>query len=146
MLRSRIAALFGATALLAVLPVAQAHAAATTADGISMCPSGYACFWANSNYDSGSSAHMGKVQGDNPDFSALFSSNILSCGYNWDECISSIANHGTQCTVYFYSDHNYGKTHSWHSLSRGDEVSSFASGYNDPNFNDSISSNKWCNS
>ncbi|MEU2336373.1 peptidase inhibitor family I36 protein [Streptomyces sp. NPDC006654] len=116
---------------------------ASAADGLSQCPPGYACFWGYTGYN----GTMGKVAGNNPDFSELISTDPLSCGWHdWDNCIESIANHGTQCTVYFYDDYNYGKSDRWHSLSRGDEVGNFATGYNDSGFNDVISSNKWCTS
>ncbi|QIY67997.1 peptidase inhibitor family I36 protein [Streptomyces sp. RLB1-33] len=133
----------GTVALLAGASFTQAHASGpVTSSGLSSCPSGYACFWAWNQY----AGNMGKVAGNNPDYRALRSSEDGCISGTWNNCIRSVANRGTQCTVYFYDDYNYGKSHSWHSLSRGDQVGDFLTGYNDYNFEDAISSNKWCSS
>jgi hypothetical protein len=108
---------------------------------LATCPSGFACFWGWENFVSS----RGAVAGNNPNFSA-FSSSSSGCFGTWDNCIRSIRNSGTACTVYFWTGAGY--TGRAHSLSRGDEVANFASappaGYNDAAFNDSISSNHWC--
>ncbi|GAA1274413.1 peptidase inhibitor family I36 protein [Streptomyces javensis] len=141
-LRRKVSVALGAVALLAGASITQAHASGpATSSGLSSCPSGYACFWGWSGY----AGNMGKVAGNNSDYRALTSSSD-GCGSTWNNCIRSVANRGTQCTVDFYDDYNYGKSNRWHSLSRGDEVSDFATGYNDAGFNDVISSNKWCSS
>lgn len=104
---------------------------------------GFACFWVNNNFG----GTRGRVAGDNPNYLNL--SNSSGCTQypgTWNDCISSIRNDGTECTIWFWTDANYqGRSHS---LSRGDEVPDFAlappTGYSDPSFNDSISSNHWC--
>ncbi|MFE3032917.1 peptidase inhibitor family I36 protein [Streptomyces canus] len=129
----------------------EAQAAAPTSPSavspqVTSCPaaSGYACFWVNS-YRGGT---MGKVSGDNPDFRYVHNtSGCTEYPGSWNDCISSVENQGTQCTVFFYSDAQYLGTR--HSLSIGDRVNDFSlpssqGGYNDPNFNDAISSNSWC--
>nr|WP_240449144.1 peptidase inhibitor family I36 protein [Streptomyces harenosi] len=106
---------------------------------MSDCPTSYACFWVHNNYG----GTMGKVAGNNTNYMNLNnSSGCTAYPGTWNDCISSIANRGTQCTVYFFTNASYGGR--WHSLSRGDEVADFATGYNDPAFNDAISSNRWC--
>ncbi|MEW2394554.1 peptidase inhibitor family I36 protein [Streptomyces sp. NPDC046862] len=143
-MKKKLAALAGAVALLASAPVASAATSGATpgdveASGLSSCPSTYACFWVDSGYR----GTMGKVSGDNDNYMNLRnSSGCTRYPGTWNDCISSIANRGTQCTVYFFTNANGGGR--WHSLSRGDEVADFATGYNDPAFNDAISSNRWC--
>ncbi|WP_179382396.1 peptidase inhibitor family I36 protein [Streptomyces sp. SA15] len=143
-MRRKLAALLGAAALLASAPVASAAtpSAASGEVGINAlgdCPSTYACFWVHSGYR----GTMGKVAGNNTNFMNLSnSSGCTAYPGTWNDCVSSIANRGTQCTVYFFTNAGYGGR--WHSLSRGDEVADFATGYNDPAFNDAISSNRWC--
>ncbi|WP_282797689.1 peptidase inhibitor family I36 protein [Streptomyces sp. CC224B] len=113
-------------------------AAAATMAG--ECPAGYACFWPHAEFR----GNRGKVEGNNRNFRRLHNA-ARSCGNKgWEDCISSIANNGRQCTVYFYDKRDYKKGAPWHSLSRGHKVGNFARDYNDPAFNDKISSNKWC--
>lgn len=142
-MKRKFAALVGAVALFAAAPTTATAATngEAGATGLSSCPSTYACFWVNTNY----SGTMGKVAGNNPNYTALSNSSGCPSG-TWNDCISSIANRGTQCTVYFYQNANYSKSARWHSLSRGDQVANFGTGYNDPGFNDVISSNRWCTS
>ncbi|WP_055701569.1 MULTISPECIES: peptidase inhibitor family I36 protein [Streptomyces] len=145
-MKKKLAISISAAALcLAMAPTAQA-----TGDGggseVSVqageCPSGSACFWPHSEFR----GNRGQVEGDNANFATLRNS-ANSCGSRgWEDCISSIANNGRQCTVYFYSNRSYSKTSRWHSLSRGDKVGDFARDYSDAGFNDTISSNKWCSS
>ncbi|MGP3983087.1 peptidase inhibitor family I36 protein [Streptomyces sp. KR80] len=142
-LRKKLAVIVSATALLAATPVTQASADPSINPS---CPSGYACFWPNKNYG----GNRGKVSGNNANFRKLKNS-ARSCGNRgWEDCISSIMNNGKQCTVYFYSLRNYSKKSRWHSLSRRDAVPDFGkkppTGFNDPRFDNSISSNKWCRS
>ncbi|MEV0439699.1 peptidase inhibitor family I36 protein [Streptomyces spectabilis] len=104
------------------------------------CGAGDACFWVHSNYGGA----RGRVSGNNPDF-RVFPQSQCPSG-TWNDCISSIANRGRSCTVYFWTGFNYSGR--YHSLGRDDEVPNFAAappvGYNDPAFNDAISSNHWC--
>lgn len=123
-----------------------AHAAApaphTVQDGGCRTFSGTACFWP---YKNGVGA-LGEVVDNNSDFTKLYNSSGCA-NHNWNDCISSIMNGGTQCTVYFWTGVGYsGK---YHSLALGDAVWDFSlptseGGYNDPSFNDSISSDHWC--
>ena len=103
------------------------------------CPSGYACFWPFKHFAGG----MGKVSGDNPDF-RKFQHTTSECHTGtWDNCIESIANRGNSgCTVYWWTGVGYSGR--WHSLGAGDGVGDFDVVYNDPSFNDAISSNHWC--
>ncbi|MFK8906833.1 peptidase inhibitor family I36 protein [Streptomyces sp. YS-3] len=146
-MKKKLAVCVGAMVLgLGTVPLAQASAHTVKAPGSesgaqASCPSGYACFWPGQNF----SGQPGKVAGDNPNFAALPNS-AHSCGTGWEDCISSIRNSGTQCTVYFYSLRNYSKAGRWHSLSRGDEVGNFGTVYHDAAFDNTISSNKWCSS
>jgi hypothetical protein len=150
---SRLTATLGlAVALLAAWPAAaQAQpvnsAKATVTDDVGIQATcgiaGFACFWVNINF----TGTRGRVEGNNSNYLNL--SNSSGCTRfpgTWNDCISSIRNDGTQCTVWFWTNANYqGRAHS---LARGDEVPNFASappvGYSDPAFNDSISSNHWC--
>lgn len=104
------------------------------------CPSTYACFWVDINYGGA----RGQVAGNNPDYRVFRQSQCASG--TWNDCISSYANAGRDCTVYFWTGFNY--TGRWHSLGRNDAVPNFAAapptGYSDPAFNDTISSNHWC--
>ncbi|MGI5479446.1 peptidase inhibitor family I36 protein [Streptomyces lavendofoliae] len=140
MMKRKLGALIGAAALLAAAPVASAATSGEAgATGPNDCPTRNACFWVHSNYRGA----MGKVEGDNRNFRDLRnSSGCTAYPGTWNDCVSSIANRGTQCTVYFFTEAGYGGR--WHSLSIGDEVADFATGYNDPEFNDAISSNRWC--
>ncbi|WP_030672880.1 peptidase inhibitor family I36 protein [Streptomyces sp. NRRL B-1347] len=104
------------------------------------CAAGDTCFWVHINYG----GNRGRVAGNNGDFRD-FPQGQCASG-TWNDCVSSIANRGRECTVYFWTGFNY--TGRYHSLSRNDEVPNFAAappvGYNDPAFNDAISSNHWC--
>lgn len=104
---------------------------------------GYACFWVNANFG----GTRGRVAGNNSNYLNLSnSSGCTAYRGTWNDCISSIRNDGTQCTVYFWTDAGYRGR--YHSLSRGDQVANFGAappaGYGDPAFNDTISSNHWC--
>jgi hypothetical protein len=124
------------------------HAAASTPqtvqDGGCGIFTGYACFWAWKN----EVGTVGKVSGNNSDFRDLYYSTGTGCtNHNWNDCISSIMNGGTQCTVYFWTSVGY--TGQYHSLGLGDSVDDFSlpaseGGYGDASFNDAISSNHWC--
>jgi hypothetical protein len=104
------------------------------------CPSGDACFWVNDDYQ----GTMGHVAGNNPNFMNLSnSSGCTAYPGTWNDCISSLDNNGTECVVYFWTDANY--KGSYHSVALGDKIWDFGAVYNDPSFNDSISSNHWCN-
>ncbi|WP_269854727.1 peptidase inhibitor family I36 protein [Streptomyces sp. RPT161] len=131
----------GATAEASAATAAPRVGTTSLTPQINTCPvsSGYACFWVDS-YRGGA---MGKVSGNNSNYMNLSnSSGCTAYPGTWNDCISSIENQGTQCTVYFWTDAGY--TGRYHSLSIGDRVDDFATGYNDPSFNDSISSNHWC--
>jgi hypothetical protein len=107
-------------------------------DGLG-CPSTYACFWVD-NYASGT---MGKVSGNNTNYmNVTNSSGCTKYPGTWNDCISSLDNNGTSCTVYFWTNASYGGR--YHSLAIGDAVYDFGIDYNDSSFNDSISSNHWC--
>lgn len=95
------------------------------------CPSTYACGWV----DSGFGVDRGQWAGTNPRFSD-FGEPQCQTG-NWNNCISSDANSGTQCKVHFWTLNSY--TGSVHTLARG----SFES-YVGDFFNDTFSSNNWC--
>ncbi|MCD7444625.1 peptidase inhibitor family I36 protein [Streptomyces lincolnensis] len=151
-MRKKLAAVVGASALcLSLAPLAQASSGGAGApapgpDVAASCPAGYACFWPGKNF----AGNRGQVAGNNPNFRELHNSQ-QSCGSRgWEDCVSSIRNSGRECTVYFYSNRNYNKSGRWHSLSRGDEVPDFGRpspvGYDDPGFDNTISSNKWCSS
>ncbi|MEV7395362.1 peptidase inhibitor family I36 protein [Streptomyces sp. NPDC091215] len=123
-----------------------AHAAASTPhaaqDGGCYLYSGVACFWP---YKSGDGV-VGKVADNNSDFTKLYNSSGCA-NHNWNDCIDSIQNGGTQCVVYFWTDAGYRGR--YHSLDIGDAVWDFGApksdgGYNDPSFDKSISSNHWC--
>ncbi|GHE59866.1 hypothetical protein GCM10018785_31320 [Streptomyces longispororuber] len=127
---------------LATVPSAAADTAPSggEADAALTCAAGDTCFWVHINYGGA----RGRVADDNPNFTA-FRQSQCSTG-TWNDCVSSIANRGRRCTVYFWTDAGYNGR--YHSLGRNDEVPNFAAappvGYNDPAFNDSISSNHWC--
>ena len=133
----------GTPAQAAAVSHAAAHAAPHPATqvslGVSDCPLQYACFWVNANY----TGTMGEVEGNNPDYLNL--KNTSGCTAfpgTWNDCISSVWNNGKDCTVYFWTDANYEGR--YHSLALKDGVANVGTGYNDPSFNDSISSNSWC--
>ncbi|MFF2470228.1 peptidase inhibitor family I36 protein [Streptomyces mirabilis] len=117
----------------------KAKTAGPLSDGLG-CADGYACFWVNNNYN----GTMGKVSGNNTNYLNL--SNSSGCTKypgTWNDCISSIDNNGTSgCKVFFWTGANY--SGGYHSLSAGDAVYDFGAVYGDPSFNDSISSNHWC--
>ncbi|MBW4722162.1 peptidase inhibitor family I36 protein [Saccharothrix obliqua] len=98
------------------------------------CAAGDLCFWPHANYR----GQRGRVAGDNPDWRKLPSADCP--GGNWDDCASSLANRGRECTVYLYKNYNYRGEE--HSLSRNDQVPDIGRWV--PGFNDSISSNRWC--
>ncbi|MFI0901566.1 peptidase inhibitor family I36 protein [Streptomyces sp. NPDC020983] len=115
--------------------------AAAAAPRVTACPvaGGYACFWVDINRGGA----MGKVAGTNHDYRNLKnSSGCTAYPGTWNDCISSVENQGTSCTVYFYSDADYHGTR--HSVSIGDRVNNVGTGFHDPAFNDAISSNNWC--
>ncbi|WDZ87834.1 peptidase inhibitor family I36 protein [Micromonospora cathayae] len=101
---------------------------------------GYACFWVGGGF----TGTRGRVAGNNPNYRYLSnSSGCTKAPGTWNDCISSIRNDGTQCTVYFWTDADYHGR--YHSLSRGDQVGNFSGApYYDAAFNDAISSNHWC--
>ena len=128
-----------ATAAPAAAPTAS-HATATPQAAAASCPSTYACFWVN-NYYGGT---MGKVAGNNTNYMNL--SNSSGCTKypgTWNDCISSVANEGTSCTVYFWTDSGYSGR--YHSVAIGDWIGDFSDWWSDSAFNDAISSNHWCN-
>jgi hypothetical protein len=95
------------------------------------CPSTYACGWK----DSGFGTPRGQWAGTNPNFQAF---GQPACQTNtWNDCISSDANEGTQCTVHFFNDAGY--LGGEHSVGRGVFES-----YVGDSFNDRFSSNNWC--
>jgi hypothetical protein len=98
------------------------------------CSSTYFCFYADPDYSGG----MGKVQGNNRHFSA-FNTSTHNCGNgNWNDCVSSAYNNGTQCTVFLWSDADYrGRVLA---LARGQGYRNLRS----VNFDDVLSSNHWC--
>jgi peptidase inhibitor family I36 len=129
------------SAITFAVPAIAAPAASSvlpSAASVHGCPSGDACFWPFKNF----AGSRGAVSGNNPDFSRFPHTTSECHTGTWNDCIESVANNGTQCTVYWWTGANY--TGRWHSLSRGDSVGDFATGYNDPSFNDVISSNHWC--
>jgi len=116
------------------------HAAVTTQAAAATCPSTYTCFWVNDYYG----GTMGKVAGNNSNYMNL--SNSSGCTKypgTWNDCISSITNQGTQCTVYFWTDAGYSDR--YHSVAIGDWIGNFYDWWGDSAFNDAISSNHWCN-
>ncbi|MET7567380.1 peptidase inhibitor family I36 protein [Streptomyces sp. NPDC005492] len=120
---------------------AATDSAAAPAAQTQYCPyqTGYACFWVD-NYKGGT---MGKVAGNNTNYMNLTnSSGCTKYPGTWNDCISSLENQGTQCTVYFWSAAGY--TGNWHSVARYDSVYDFGVDYGDAAFNDTISSNHWC--
>lgn len=96
------------------------------------CPSTYACGWVNLNFGT----PMGRWAGTNSDFRAFFQP---ACALgNWSDCISSMFNNGTSCTVHWWANIGFG----------GGEYS-IARGFGDSDlrtsgWNDRISSNSWC--
>lgn len=139
-----IALVAGATAFTSSASAAQRDAATPHAiqDGGCRMYSGTACFWPY-KYGIGT---LGEVTDNNSDFTKIY--NSTGCAHhNWNDCINSIQNGGTLCTVYFWTGAGY--TGRYHSLALGDAVWDFAAptsegGYNDPSFDKSISSNHWC--
>ncbi|TCO60833.1 peptidase inhibitor family I36 protein [Actinocrispum wychmicini] len=133
--RNVLAAGIAALPLLSMLAAAPSAEAATAS-----CPADSLCFWVDTNYSPGA---PGVVKHSNPNFTA-FPHSACQTG-TWNDCISSIAN-TKGCTAYFHVDANY-RGHS-HSLAAGDRVPNFAAqpptGYNDPGFNDKISSDSTC--
>jgi hypothetical protein len=98
------------------------------------CPSSYACAWVDASFGT----PMGEWAGTNPNFSAFSQAacNWFPPDQNWNDCASSVDNAGTQCTVDWYWDINYGGA-MW-ALARGSSSGSLGS------WNDEISSNGWC--
>jgi hypothetical protein len=118
-------------ATLAVLACVAAVVAAFTgtASGAT-CPSTYACGWV----DSGFGTPRGQWAGTNPRFS-VFGQPSCQEG-NWNDCVSSDANSGTQCTVHFWEHTFYQGIK--HNVTRGSFEASLGS------LNDKFSSNNWC--
>ncbi|MET8685175.1 peptidase inhibitor family I36 protein [Streptomyces sp. NPDC004732] len=141
-MRKTLAAAAGSTLLvLGGLTAAPATANSDeNTEALITCAAGDTCFWVNSNYGGA----RGRVSGDNPNFRSFSQSQCH--GGTWNDCISSIANRGRECTVYYWTDASYNGR--YHSLGRNDQVPDFGAappvGYNDPAFNDTISSNHWC--
>ncbi|MEU6990957.1 peptidase inhibitor family I36 protein [Streptomyces sp. NPDC046465] len=141
-MRKMLAAAAGSTLLvLGGLTAGPATASSDeSAEALITCAAGDTCFWVNSNYG----GNRGRVAGDNENFTSFAQSQCR--GGTWNDCISSIANRGRECTVYYWTSANY--TGRYHSLGRNDQVPDFGAappvGYNDPAFNDTISSNHWC--
>lgn len=98
------------------------------------CPSSYFCFYADPDYSGG----MGKVQGNNTHFSS-FHTSTHNCGNgNWNDCVSSVFNNGTSCTVFLWSDADYqGKVLP---LVRNQGYRNLKT----QAFDDVLSSNHWC--
>ena len=116
-------------ALAALVCAGVAAAFAGTASAAS-CPSTYACGWK----DSGFGIPRGQWAGTNGNFQVF---GQPACQTNsWNDCISSDANSGTQCTVHFWTEAGY--FGGPHNVGRGSFESSIGG------FNDTFSSNSWC--
>ena len=114
-------------------------AALATPAAESACPSSYFCAWVNANYDIG----PGQWAGDNPDWLDFAQS---SCADGtWNDCASSIYNHGTSGdSVEVYQNVNYGGASA---CIPDDSAYANLANYDYPgttiSMNDSISSNYW---
>ncbi|MFI9407156.1 peptidase inhibitor family I36 protein [Nocardia sp. NPDC052316] len=135
-MKLRIALAVGAVSLFSIFAPGAQAAPAEVEMADTSCPSGNFCFWPYNNYQ----GPRGKVAGDNEDF-RKFKQSACSSG-TWDNCIQSIKNRGTQCTVYMFSGYKYSGIR--HSLGRGDNVPDISRWVTD-GFANNISSNKWCN-
>lgn len=111
------------------------------AAGMADCPASNFCAWDNYNFSGG----PGEWSGNAPNYTFWPHS---GCGftslYTWDNCASSVYNHGTSCNLTFYDGINYTGAH--YNLPRGsylarmtlDKMSDGGSA------NDRISSHRWC--
>jgi hypothetical protein len=110
--------------------VVDAASGRVSTQSVQGCPSTYACGW----IDSGFANSMGRWAGTNQKMSA-FGQSRCRAG-NWNDCISSLANAGTSCTVHWF----------WDSGLNGSQMNT-RPGYTSSSlggWNDKISSNNWC--
>jgi hypothetical protein len=100
------------------------------------CAAGDLCFWVHINYGGA----RGRVAGNNTNW-GVFSQSQCANG-TWSNCASSIINNGTQCTAYQYDGTSYGGD--WMYLLRGANNPDLRTTISAGNWNDRISSNRWC--
>jgi hypothetical protein len=101
------------------------------------CPAGNLCFWVDAGYNRA----MGKVGGDNGSWAAFAQADCG--GGTWNDCASSVFNHGNFDKVYVYQ--NDGFLGGVVCLSKGTAWSDLSQRVfnNDVGMNDQISSNRW---
>lgn len=113
-----------------------------TPAAVSDCPPTYYCVWVNTDYNDG----PGKWAGNQSNYTAWPHSGcgILSL-WTWDNCASSVFNHGQSCNMTLYDGINY--TGAYFRLDKGSQranlkLNKMSDG---GNMNDRISSHYWCN-
>lgn len=114
-----------------------AVAGAVVPAATSSCPAGYLCFWVNAGY----TGNMGKFAGNNP-WWGQFSQAQCKSG-TWNDCASSLYNHGNYDAVFVYQDINYGGGRAC--VARGTAWSNLTTMYSNDGhgLNDAITSNQW---
>lgn len=105
----------------------------------SACPASYFCAWVNANYSIG----PGQWAGDNPNWLDFAESSCAS--HTWNDCASSIYNHGTSGdSVEVYQNVNYGGASACISDNTAyADLADYVYPGTDISMNDSISSNYW---
>jgi hypothetical protein len=126
-------------------PVAHTEQAASTSAqpsamqpaALSSCPASNLCFWVNAGY----AGNMGKFAGDNG-WWGQYSQAQCASG-TWNDCASSLYNHGNYDAVYVYQDVNGGGGRAC--VAKGTAWSNLTTLHynNGAGLNDSITSNKW---
>jgi hypothetical protein len=126
-----------AGAMIAAPAASAAQPAAMQPAAQSSCPAGYLCFWVNAGY----AGAMGKFAGDNG-WWGQYSQAQCQTG-TWNDCASSLYNHGNYDAVYVYQDVNYGGGRAC--AARGTAWSNLTTLHfnNGAGMNDVITSNKW---
>jgi hypothetical protein len=108
----------------------------------SLCPSTYLCFWVNADWGGA----MGKVAGTNPWWGArpAFTQSQCKSG-TWNDCASSLVNHGEFDNAIVYQNINYGGGSQCIEIGTTFYIDLAHNTYqsNGQSMNDSISSNQW---
>jgi hypothetical protein len=111
-------------------------ASAAAGDGYG-CPSLHGCGWVNSQFGT----PMGQWAGPNAKFSIFGQPNCQEG--NWNDCISSIDNNGSQCRINWWWDIGHNSGNVWR-LNRGYAYSNLNPDPAGRNANDKFSSDDWC--
>jgi hypothetical protein len=111
------------------------------AAGRADCPASNFCAWDNYNFSGG----PGEWSGNASNYTSWAHSGCgLTSLWTWDNCASSVYNHGDNCNLTFYDGINY--TGAYYNLPRGSYLARMTQDRmsDGGNANDRISSHRWC--